>query len=271
MHSQVVGIVWISAILLLIAGLALFLPKDNTATAEGSDRMASDTVVLAKMEDSVYAARRKANTPLPPSRGDGLSKGYSRGDGLSEGYAKGDVLSEGYSRGYGFYSRGNESRREHGREGNWEKGRNDGGYNTQYSTYKRQPLSVELNTADTMTLQLLHGIGPAYSRRIVHYREKLGGFTSKEQLLEVYGFTPELLNHIAPHITVDTLAVSKISINSVTLKQLIKHPYIEYYQARDIIELRNHGVRYNNADDLRAVPSMADSTLQRLLPYISFD
>ena len=281
MHSQVVGIVWISVILLLIAGLALFLPKDSTATAEGSDKMASDTVVLAKMEDSVYAARRKVNTPLPPSRGDGLSKGYSRGDGLSEGYSRGDglsegyakggVLSEGYSRGYGFYSRGNENSREHDGEGYWDKGRNDRGYNTQYSTYKRQPLSVELNTADTMTLQLLHGIGPAYSRRIVRYREKLGGFTSKEQLLEVYGFTPELLNHIAPHITVDTLAVSKISINSVTLKQLIKHPYIEYYQARDIIELRNHGVRYNNADDLRAVPSMADSTLQRLLPYISFD
>ena len=261
MHSQVVGIVWISAILLLIAGLALFLPKDSPATAEGVDRMASDTVVLAKMEDSVYAARRKVNTPLPPSRGDGLSEGCSRGDGLSEGYSKG----------YGFYSRGNGNSREHDREGYWDKGRNDGGYNTQYSTYKRQPLSVELNTADTMTLQLLHGIGPAYSRRIVRYREKLGGFTSKEQLLEVYGFTPELLNHIAPHITVDTLAVSKISINSVTLKQLIKHPYIEYYQARDIIELRNHGVHYNNADDLRAVPSMADSTLQRLLPYISFD
>ena len=133
----------------------------------------------------------------------------------------------------------------------------------------RQPLVVELNSVDTTTLQLLHGIGPAYASRIVRYRERLGGFTRKEQLLEIYGFTPELLAHIAPHITVDTQAISKIDLNSITLKQLIKHPYIEYYQARDIIRLRDHGVRFNSADDLRAVPSMADSTLQRLLPYLT--
>ena len=61
-----------------------------------------------------------------------------------------------------------------------------------------------------------------------------------------------------------------MDINSVELKQLIKHPYIEYYQARDIVRLRNKGVVFRTADDLRAVPSMADSTLERLLPYISF-
>ena len=62
-----------------------------------------------------------------------------------------------------------------------------------------------------------------------------------------------------------------IDINTIELKQLIKHPYIEYYQARDIIKLRGRGMVFRNADDLRAVPSMSDSTLERLLPYISFD
>ena len=59
-------------------------------------------------------------------------------------------------------------------------------------TPARQPLSVELNSADSVTLQLLHGIGPAYARRIVNYRDRLGGFVSTTQLLEVYGFGPEL-------------------------------------------------------------------------------
>lgn len=135
---------------------------------------------------------------------------------------------------------------------------------------KRQPLAVELNNADTTTLQLLHGIGPAYAHRIVRYRERLGGFINISQLLEVYGFSPELLAHIAPSLTLDTSAIRRIDINSVGLKQLIQHPYIEYYQARDIVNLRNRGVRFSTADDLRAVPSMADSTLERLLPYISF-
>ena len=134
----------------------------------------------------------------------------------------------------------------------------------------KQPLVVELNSADSLTLQLLHGIGPAYARRIVRYRERLGGFTSTRQLLEVYGFTPELLEHLLPYLSLDTMAIRRIDINHVELKQLAKHPYMEYYQARDIVRLRNSGVRFHSADDLRAVPSMADSTLKRILPYIDF-
>lgn len=135
---------------------------------------------------------------------------------------------------------------------------------------RRQPLVVELNTADTLTLQLLHGIGPTYARRIVKYRERLGGFISPTQLLEVYGITPELLASLRSDIIVDTAHVSRLPVNQLELKQLIRHPYIEYYQARDIVRLRQKGIVFRSADDLRAVPSMADSTLERLLPYIDF-
>lgn len=134
----------------------------------------------------------------------------------------------------------------------------------------KQPLVVELNSADTLTLQLLHGIGPAYARRIVRYRDRLGGFVSTDQLLEVYGFTPALLEHISPNLKLDKSAIRRVNINSIELKQLARHPYVEYYQARDIVQLRNNGVRFHSVDDLRAVPSMADTTLERLLPYLDF-
>ena len=143
-------------------------------------------------------------------------------------------------------------------------------YSTVAPAPRKQPLVVELNSADTLTLQLLHGIGPAYARRIVRYRERLGGFVSTEQLLEVYGFTPELLEHIRPSLRLDSSAIERIPINSIELKQLARHPYVEYYQARDIVRLRSLGTLFHSADDLRAVPSMADSTLQRLLPYLDF-
>jgi len=136
---------------------------------------------------------------------------------------------------------------------------------------KRQPLSIDLNTADTTTLQLLHGIGPTFARRIVAYRDRLGGFVSKDQLLEVYGFTPELLHHIEPHIAVGSDSIRRLHVNSIALKQLIRHPYIEYFQARDLINLRSRGVRFESLDDLRAMPSMSDSTLDRLAPYLLFD
>ena len=52
---------------------------------------------------------------------------------------------------------------------------------------KLPPVVVEINTADSAELMRLNGIGASFSRRIVKYRNLLGGFISKEQLLEVYG------------------------------------------------------------------------------------
>ena len=135
---------------------------------------------------------------------------------------------------------------------------------------RKQALRVELNSADTTTLQLMHGIGPAFANRIVKYRERLGGFVADSQLLEVYGFTPSLLEHIRPHLTLDTSHRRRLRINSVSLKELARHPYIEYYQARDLVNLRAKGVIFSTEEDLRAVPSMADSTLRRMKPYLDF-
>ncbi|MBQ7280794.1 MAG: helix-hairpin-helix domain-containing protein [Bacteroidales bacterium] len=135
----------------------------------------------------------------------------------------------------------------------------------------KREVIVELNSADTLSLQMINGIGPAYARRIVRYRERLGGFTDKEQLMEIYGFTPELLNHIAPHITIDRENIRKIAINSVTIKELMRHPYIDAYQARDIIAYRDKGHKYRNSDDLLLIVSLNDSIIEHIQPYISFE
>ena len=134
----------------------------------------------------------------------------------------------------------------------------------------RRELTVELNSADSLTLQLLHGIGPAFARRIVRYRERLGGFHSTEQLLEVYGFTPQLLNHISPHLRLDTSSLRRIPVNSIKLKDLTKHPYVDYYFARDLVKLRSQGTFFNGPDDLRTIPSCNDSLITRLIPYLDF-
>lgn len=143
-------------------------------------------------------------------------------------------------------------------------------YSSEPPVPTRRALTVELNSADTTTLQLLHGVGPAFARRIVRYRERLGGFVSTEQLLEVYGFTPELLAHIAPHLTLDSTHRNRIAVNSVPLKQFIKHPYVDYYFARDLVNLRSRGMIFSTPDDLRTLPSCTDTLLAKLLPYLDF-
>ena len=143
-------------------------------------------------------------------------------------------------------------------------------YSTVPPAPTRKPLVVELNDADTTTLMLLHGIGPAFARRIVKYRERLGGFIHKEQLLEVYGFTPALVEHIAPHLTFDSTSLRRLAINQAGLKELIRHPYMDYYFARNLVRLRSQGETFSSPDDLRAIPGADDSLLTKLLPYLDF-
>jgi len=55
---------------------------------------------------------------------------------------------------------------------------------------------VDLNQADSAGLDQIKGIGPAFANRILKYRERLGGFYKKEQLLEVYGLDSVKYNEI---------------------------------------------------------------------------
>lgn len=59
---------------------------------------------------------------------------------------------------------------------------------------------ININTADTGELQKLPGIGPAYSERIVEWRNTNGRFTEVEQLLEIRGIGPVRLEKLKPYI-----------------------------------------------------------------------
>lgn len=71
-------------------------------------------------------------------------------------------------------------------------------YNKKSSSY--DTVRVELNSADTTELKRLRGIGSVLSARIVKYRTKLGGFSSVEELKNVYGLSDETYQSILPHV-----------------------------------------------------------------------
>lgn len=62
---------------------------------------------------------------------------------------------------------------------------------------------ININTADEATLQLLPGIGPAYSKRIVDYRTENGGFSSVEEITNIRGIGPKTLEKLRPIVTID--------------------------------------------------------------------
>ena len=91
-------------------------------------------------------------------------------------------------------------------------------------------ISVEINSADSTLLLKLNGIGSVFSSRIIKFRELLGGFYSKEQLLEVYNLSEETYENIKDNISVDSTLIRKIRINLADYKELLRHPYLKKEQ-----------------------------------------
>ena len=92
-----------------------------------------------------------------------------------------------------------------------------------------------LNTADSAALVELYGIGGYYARKILQYRERLGGsFVDVRQLLEIEGFTQERLDMISGNVVVMRDDVKKVSLLEADMEFLRRHPYIGPYAAKGI-------------------------------------
>ncbi len=137
------------------------------------------------------------------------------------------------------------------------------------SPYRKKAFTVDLNRADTFDFQELRGIGPAYARRIVAYRERLGGFVDKAQLLEVWGVDSALYARIAPSLELTSPSVRKLYVNRLTVQELKQHPYLDYYQAKEIVRYRERYGAFQTPADLRKVNLIDADTYARLAPYVS--
>jgi DNA uptake protein ComE-like DNA-binding protein len=138
-------------------------------------------------------------------------------------------------------------------------------YQTQYP---KKSLSFELNTADSLDLVQLYNIGPVVARRILKYRSLLGGYVRREQLREVYGIDSARYNDIAPHLTVDPSRITPIDINTADIDRLKRHPYLDYYQAKAIIRLREERGAYAGVRDILNIPIIDSETFTRIEPYL---
>lgn len=130
--------------------------------------------------------------------------------------------------------------------------------------------TVELNTADTTSLKKIPGIGTGFAKRIVKYRNLLGGFADITQLKEVWGLDNELYDKITPYIVL-VPQIEKIKVNSADFNELNRHPYIDYRQARVIADIRERKGRIESLKRLRLLEEFTDDDIKRLTPYLSFD
>ena len=136
---------------------------------------------------------------------------------------------------------------------------------------KEEILLVDLNRVDSIGLEHLPGIGAVLSRRIIKYRDFLGGFSSKEQLIEVYGISKQKFNRLSDKLTVDSSLVHKLRINSINSDNLRKHPYVDYRTAKDIIRYRKRKGSFSSLEQLREYRLLPDSTFVKLRPYLNLN
>lgn len=128
---------------------------------------------------------------------------------------------------------------------------------------------TEINGADSSALVKVRGIGPTFAKRIIRYRNKLGGFSDIGQLQDVYGIDSARFIQIEQHLYIDQLLIKKINVNTASLDELRSHPYIDYYIAKSIVDKRIQKGAYNELAELKEIPLIYESLFLKLSPYLT--
>ncbi|MFN3758544.1 MAG: ComEA family DNA-binding protein [Algoriphagus aquaeductus] len=130
---------------------------------------------------------------------------------------------------------------------------------------------IDFAEADSVTLQIVPGIGPSTAGRIIKYRENLGGFVSPAQLEEIYGLKPETIEAIWEYFDFSPVITKKIPINRVDLEELAKHPYVSYQEAKVILAYRKQHGDFSKASDLLKVKIFKKDWVDKIAPYLDFN
>ena len=107
-----------------------------------------------------------------------------------------------------------------------------------YANFEKKIQSVELNTASKQDLIDLPGIGEYLADKIISYRERLGGFIQKEQLLEIKKIDIELYSKLEQHLIIDAGIIIKMNINLSDAEVFKSHPYMNWNIANSIVKMR---------------------------------
>ena len=129
---------------------------------------------------------------------------------------------------------------------------------------------IEINTSDSLQLMKIPGVGTSFAKRIAGYRNLLGGFYRLEQLQEVYGMYEELYVKIIPYLRTDADKIMPIPANTASLDKLKSHPYINFYQAKAIVEMRKKKGKLENINELSLLEEFTAEDIERIKHYLAF-
>ena len=147
-------------------------------------------------------------------------------------------------------------------------------YSNNYQPYekksfdKRSAAPVEINSGDSTAFVGLPGIGPGYSRRIINFRNKLGGFYSIDQVAETFGLPDSVFQKIKSLLKISG-DVAKLNINTATNDELKAHPYIRWQLANLITEYKKQHGNFKSLDELKKIPIVDADLYNKLIHYLT--
>ena len=129
--------------------------------------------------------------------------------------------------------------------------------------------TTDINKATAEDFQSISGIGPAFSERIIKYRSKLEGFSNEDQLYEVWGLEKEIAaKAIAIFKVLELPNIQKMNVNTVTFKELLKNPYIDYELCKKIFEYRDEVAELQDISELKNINGFPLNLYDRIVLYL---
>ncbi|MCL7752903.1 helix-hairpin-helix domain-containing protein [Polaribacter sp. Z022] len=141
-----------------------------------------------------------------------------------------------------------------------------------YSSNNIKKISIstsDINKATAEDFKTIRGIGEAYSERIVKYRTKLQGFTYNNQLNEVWGLDQEVVKKVLSVFKIiEKPIIKKVNVNTVSFKDLLKKPYIDYNLCKKIFEYRDEVAELQNISELKNISGFPLDKYDRIVLYL---
>lgn len=138
------------------------------------------------------------------------------------------------------------------------------------SSIKTQAWTIQINEADSLAWVNLPGIGPGFAKRILTFRDRLGGFASAEQLKEVYGIDTLWVKQHMRQFRVGKGVYRFLYVNRAIWNEF-RHPYLSYSQAKVVLNYRKqHGI-ITDFEALLQIKLIDPLVWERLRPYLNFE
>ena len=144
-------------------------------------------------------------------------------------------------------------------------------YSKQSADKKEVIKMMDINVATQEELMKVYGIGPALSERILKEREKFGAFVSMEQLKEVWGLSPEVIENLYKHFKIlSKPTIKKLCINTASVKEMMQFPFFKYYLAKEIVTYRSMNGEIKNKEDLLKIKNFPIDKVDLIALYLDF-